>query len=84
MNDGYLTVEPCAKAVSFLQGVEYDAARRDVPEKNGRVIGYDNAHDGHHRHYFGRVFPVEFVSFADAERRYEQEWLVFKKNRYRN
>ena len=26
---------------------------------NGRVIGYDNAHDGHHRHYFGKVEPVD-------------------------
>lgn len=26
---------------------------------NGRVVGYDNAHDGHHRHYFGAVEPIE-------------------------
>lgn len=30
---------------------------------NGSVVGYDNAHDGHHRHYFGVVEPIEFVSF---------------------
>lgn len=29
---------------------------------NGRVVGYDNAHDGHHRHYFGEVEPVGFVA----------------------
>lgn len=41
---------------------------------NGRVIGYDNAHNYHHRHYFGTVEPVEFVSFEDTEARFEQDW----------
>lgn len=42
---------------------------------NGRVIGYDNAHGFHHRHYFGAVEQVDFVSFEDIERRFEQDWL---------
>lgn len=42
---------------------------------NGRVVGYDNAHDGHHRHYFGKVEPVDFVSLEDIEERFEQDWL---------
>lgn len=41
---------------------------------NGRVIGYDNAHGIHHRHYFGGVSPVEFVSFEDIEERFEADW----------
>ena len=45
---------------------------------NGRVIGYDNAHDGHHRHYFGVVEPVIFVSFADIEERFEHDWIALK------
>ena len=45
---------------------------------NGRVLGYDNAHDGHHRHYFGVVEPVEFVSFEDTEARFEQDWIALK------
>ena len=45
---------------------------------NGRVLGYDNAHDGHHRHYFGAVEPVEFVSFEDTEARFEQDWIALK------
>jgi hypothetical protein len=45
---------------------------------NGRVIGYDNAHDGHHRHYFGVVEPVAFVSFEDIEIQFEQGWLALK------
>lgn len=43
---------------------------------NGRVIGYDNAHGTHHRHYFGDVSPVDFVSFDDIEERFEADWLA--------
>ena len=46
------------------------------PGDNGRVIGYDNAHDGHHRHYFGAVEPIKFVSFEDTEVRFEQDWIA--------
>lgn len=45
---------------------------------NGRVVGYDSAHDGHHRHYFGVVEPVEFVSFEDIEERFEQDWIILR------
>jgi hypothetical protein len=45
---------------------------------NGRVVGYDNAHDGHHRHYFGVVEPIAFVSFEDVEQRFEQDWIALK------
>lgn len=42
---------------------------------NGRVIGYDNGHGYHHRHYQGATEPFEFVSYKDVEERFEQEWL---------
>lgn len=45
---------------------------------HGRVLGYDNAHGYHHRHYFGTVEPVTFVSFADIEARFEQDWLALR------
>ena len=45
---------------------------------NGRVVGYDNAHDGHHRHVFGVVEPVDFVSFEDIEERFERDWIMLK------
>ena len=45
---------------------------------NGRVVGYDNAHDGHHRHCFGVVEPVAFASFEDIEERFEQDWIALK------
>jgi hypothetical protein len=30
---------------------------------NGRVLGYDNAHGYHHRHFMGRVEPAEFSTY---------------------
>jgi len=41
---------------------------------NGRVIAYDNAHDYHHKHYFGDIAPVDdFISYEDLVERFEQE-----------
>lgn len=48
---------------------------------HGRVVGYDNAHGFHHRHYLGIVEPVEFVSFAGIEARFEADWQVFRGKR---
>jgi hypothetical protein len=45
---------------------------------NGRVIGYDNAHSRHHKHYFGMVEAIDFVSFEDIEARFEQDWMALK------
>lgn len=46
---------------------------------NGRVIGYDNAHGLHHRHYKGKVEAVEFTSFEDIEDRFEADWTAFRR-----
>lgn len=46
---------------------------------HGRVVGYDNAHGYHHRHYLGAVEPVEFSSFEDIEKRFEADWVVFRR-----
>lgn len=42
---------------------------------NGRVLGYDNAHGYHHRHYMGKVEAVEFVSYEVTQEKFQQEWL---------
>lgn len=34
--------------------------------------------NGHHRHYFSVVEPIEFVSFEDTEERFEQDWIALK------
>lgn len=46
---------------------------------NGRVLGFDNAHDYHHRHYMGEVTAVEFTSYEATLEKFQQEWLVIVK-----
>ncbi|HLB42647.1 MAG TPA: DUF6516 family protein [Gammaproteobacteria bacterium] len=43
---------------------------------NGRVLGYDNAHNYHHRHYMGKIESVTFNSFSETEIRFQQEFEV--------
>ncbi len=38
---------------------------------NGRVIGYDNTHGFHHRHYFGEIEECsDFISYEDMLERF--------------
>ena len=48
---------------------------------NGRVLGYDNSHRHHHRHFKGRSEPVAFVSYADVRDRFIAEVAVLKKEK---
>jgi Family of unknown function (DUF6516) len=41
---------------------------------HGRVLGYDNAHNYHHRHFMGKVSPAEFVSYEDTLEKFQHEW----------
>jgi len=41
---------------------------------NGRVLGFDNAHDYHHRHYMGKVAPALFVSYEKTLEQFQEEW----------
>ncbi len=47
---------------------------------NGRVLGFDNAHDYHHRHHMGEIEAVEFVSYEATQERFQQEWLEIVKH----
>ena len=40
---------------------------------NGRVLGYDNAHGYHHRHFMGQVEWIEFKTYEDLNRRFLKE-----------
>ena len=42
---------------------------------NGRVLGFDNAHDYHHRHFMGKVETIEFISYEATLERFQKEWL---------
>ena len=47
---------------------------------NGRVLGYDNTHNFHHKHCFGEIYPVEdFVNYQDLIDRFEREIREFIK-----
>lgn len=46
---------------------------------NGRVLGYDSAHGGHHRHFKGRVAAVSFDNFEQSDARFEEEWSMLVK-----
>lgn len=48
---------------------------------NGRVLGFDNAHDYHHRHYMGEVAAVEFTSYEATLEKFQQEWLEIVKGK---
>jgi len=40
---------------------------------NGRVFGYDNAHDYHHKHFFGKITPIDFTSYEKLVEQFEKE-----------
>jgi hypothetical protein len=40
---------------------------------NGRILGYDNAHGHHHRHFCGVVTPVHFTGYEQLARQFEHE-----------
>jgi hypothetical protein len=46
---------------------------------NGRVLGFDNAHGYHHRHFKGKVEAIEFESYEATQGRFQQEWLEIVK-----
>jgi len=39
-------------------------------QDNGRVLGYDNSHDYHHRHFMGAVEPFQFDSYEALAKRF--------------
>lgn len=41
---------------------------------NGRVLGFDNAHGYHHRHYMGSIEPVGYESYEATLKRFQREW----------
>ena len=40
---------------------------------NGRVLGYDNSHDHHQRHFMGKQEPFEFSGYEALARRFYDE-----------
>lgn len=46
---------------------------------HGRVLGYDNAHNYHHRHYMGTVKAVDFVSYEHTLELFQMECAALLK-----
>ncbi len=42
-------------------------------QDHGRVVGYDNAHGHHERHYMGKSHEVGFVSYDVTLRKFQDE-----------
>jgi len=49
------------------------------PGDNGRVLGFDNAHGYHHKHFKGCVEPVAFESYEAQLERFQKEWQALIK-----
>ncbi len=47
---------------------------------NGRILGYDNTHNFHHKHYLGEISEMtDFTCYVDLVERFEQEIKEFIK-----
>ncbi len=58
------------------QVVKYSLAYinpRICPIDNGRILGYDNTHQYHHRHFKGSVENIAFHGYEALVRRFERE-----------
>lgn len=44
-----------------LAYIDFDICQED----NGRVLGYDNAHGFHERHFMGKAEKVNFTTYAE-------------------
>jgi hypothetical protein len=47
---------------------------------NGRVLGFDNAHGNHERHYMGDVKPVKFRGYLATAKRFYREAEVLRRS----
>ena len=47
---------------------------------NGRVVGYDNSHNFHHKHYFGEITELDdFINYQELVKRFRDDLKEFLK-----
>lgn len=68
---GYRTQGKVVVTRYNLAYINYALHRGD----NGRVLGFDNAHGYHHRHFMGKVEAVVFEGYEATQARFQKEWL---------
>jgi len=50
------------------------------PNDNGRVVGYDNSHDFHHKHYLGHIIEIDdFIDYQELVQRFKNDIKEFVK-----
>ena len=50
------------------------------PNDNGRVMGYDNSHNFHHKHYFGQITELDdFTNYQELIERFKNDIKEFIK-----
>jgi len=63
------------------QVVKYNMVYINVnifPNDNGRVMGYDNSHDFHHKHYFGEIIELDnFTNYQNLVKRFQNDIKEF-------
>ena len=65
-----LWVDESDKAVRYnLAFIAPHLTRAD----NGRILGYDNAHGAHERHFMGQAEPAGYEGFPATARRFYRE-----------
>ena len=48
------------------------------PNDNGRVMGYDNSHNFHHKHYFGQITELDdFINYQMLVQRFKNDIKEF-------
>ncbi len=50
-----------------------------MSKDNGRVLGYDNAHGLHHRHFMGVIEAYAFTSYDDTVKHFAEEVSALRK-----
>lgn len=56
--------------------VKYNLAfihHRACQQDHGRLLGYDNAHGRHERHFMGKAQAVQFVGYEQTLKRFQDE-----------
>lgn len=77
---GYQQGKECKVTRYNLAYINHEITKKD----HGRVLGFDNAHNYHHRHYMGIIEAVEFESYENTVERFQKEWAAISAQHLRS
>jgi len=83
----------CAGGVGILREEVWVNAMEEVVRYNlafllphlssvdhGRMLGFDNAHGVHERHFMGQTQPTEFIGYVATARRFFREFEALRRS----